>query len=134
MLTGNRVTRIIFCTFFLLVVFLNLYYFLVIESVVEFQPNAYYTIDNGAQRFHGFGWFFNKLSAFPGLDRTFNFITEYGKMLQTFDYTDMMNDILLMLRCIAFPFQLLGTLVVNVFENLFWVLSFFIDYIPKETY
>lgn len=130
MIVGNRFVRVIFLAFFIILISINLYYFFVIDVAVD-QYTYYgdFIEFNGhnPQYFHGFNWFFNKLGSFPGLSRLMDFMSETQKWVPDFKNGNPFADILQCLKFMAYPFICMGLLIVTIFENIWWCLSFLIE-------
>lgn len=127
MLTGNRLVKIIFTAFLVILICINLYYFFIIDVGAE-----RYTIYNGLDGhnhlyFHGFNWFLNKLGTFPGLNRFMDLISNAKKYIPDYNVLNPFENILTMLKLITFPFVCIGTLIVSIFENIIWMFSFFVE-------
>lgn len=127
MIIGNRFGRIIFITFGILLIFLNLYYFLWGQEIYAVNGEPVYN-------FHGFGWFFGKMGQFPGLQRTIDFVNDIPNYINLTDNGEnfSMDSFMDILRIIALPFMIIGTMIVNIFENIIWLFSFIFDFFPKN--
>lgn len=124
MLTGNKIIKILFTTFAVLLIFINLYYFLAIKQAKDWNV---LDTDIKVNTFHGFNWFFNKIASFPGLTRLFDLLTNANGYIKEYDIFNPGENILTLLKIITFPFAIIGTLIWSVIENIWWVLSFILE-------
>lgn len=128
MLTGNRLAKVIFLGIGILVLFVAFYYELLYGEVAyEYQV---YVDTSNHQFFHGFGWFMNKVSEFPGISPFYNFIRDLDGYLGLADtnpeYFDWSN-LLACIKMITIPFVLIYQALKTVVVNIWWFFSFFFD-------
>lgn len=126
MIFASKLTRNVFITFGIILLFLNLYYW-----VYQTQQGTGSIWVNGHYEFHGFNWFFGKLSAFPGIQRTVDAFTHIKSYLSNVEVDDpALQGILYWLKLIGLPFRMVLIVIINLFENVAWFFSFFFDFIP----
>lgn len=79
-----------------------------------------------ATNFKGFGWFFDKISTFPGLSSTHKMMMTYGNIVSNFHVTDnnIVDAILGILRLLTTPINLTVTLFIDILNNAIWFFSF----------
>lgn len=87
-----------------------------------------YVSSASPQNYYGFRWFFDKLSTFPGLRSTLDMFQNFSNVISNFDVTgNYFADIFLAIFRILFtPVMLVMTLVLDIFQNVSWFISFII--------
>lgn len=122
MIIGNKLVRNIFIFFVVFLIFLNMYYLLEVEGLQEIGD---YTYQKDGMTFRGFGWFFNKLGTFPGITPLTDFLADMDSYLSTQDLTEYfsISDLLWLLKVISVPFIMVWKVIVVIFSNIRWVLS-----------
>lgn len=136
MLVGNRLVRIIFGTFILILLILNLHYFLWSQEVKESTGQV-------VNHFHGFNWFFTRVGEFPGIDSLVEFIKslpdffDWNGIVKNFTSGKFDDTLLAILKFIGLAFKAMtvpilfvGCLAWTVAENVIWLFSFIFDYFP----
>lgn len=126
---------VLYCTVALIVA--NLTFFMFSQS--GFTGYDWVAIDvynpfeiKTSYEYRGFAYFFDYLSTFPGLANSFETINKISALFSgQFNPTDysVVNAIIGVLWVLWSPVQLLFTFVIDIFNDLLWVLFFFV---PKH--
>lgn len=122
MLVGNRLVRILFTSLFVIILALNLFSWLAPRMALA---NANYDVELAEdlhQNYHGFNWFFNQVSTFPGLQPMIDTFLTWGKLGMSGNVA--LDSLLNILKVIALPFVALWSVLVSLWTNLIWILGF----------
>ena len=92
----------------------------------DMVPNYYVFHETKMVNFYGFEWFYNRLSTFPGLQNTVAQITNYGKYISGLSLGKwvLISILETIVKGLVVPFQLLGAIAVDIYNNAKWFLGF----------
>lgn len=121
MVVGNRLVRIIFATFVLIILVLNFIWWVAPQSataLVGHDP----TQTSGLYTFKGFSWFFEHLGKCPGIQPMIKEIQNLNFTLQ--DNTNIGDGILDILRMFILPLNIFWGIISTIWQNLAWLFGF----------
>lgn len=121
MLVGNRLARIIFGAFILIILVLNFLWWVAPKGAVALvghDPSA----TDGIYTLKGFNWFFNHVSKYPGIQPLINEINNLD--MNFTDNTNAWDNVLDILKAMVIPIKALWGIISTVWQNLVWLLGF----------
>lgn len=135
MIIGNRLVKTVFLTLGIFLIVINIVWWandeLASKTLIDmnlYDKGDFVLFHKSGVEFRGFQWFFDKLSTFPAFKFTYDvIITKWLNLAGDFDWTGVafIDFIYAIFRVILAPFALLGTILVDLFNNLMWFFSFF---------
>lgn len=123
MLTGNRVVRILFILFFVLIIALNLWFWVVPHTALALAEENTSTADT-VYHFKGFNWFFNQITEFPGIEPLVKDISKWLNMKQLSDNNFNIEDVLAGFKFMMAPIMLVFYLCKDIVLNVIWIFKF----------
>ena len=129
----SRSIRIIFLASLIFVIGANYVFFATAQDV--FNNNDWVSLhfismhNQSTYEYRGFKYFFEYMKTFPGLANSHNTVSTIAGIINnqvSYTNNDVLNVLLNILTIISSPVQLIICLVVDIFNNLVWLFTFFI--------
>lgn len=129
----SRSIRIIVLTCLIFAIGANYVFFATAQDV--FDNNNWITFHFISQHnvaeyeYRGFKYFMEYMKTFPGLANSHNTVSTIAGIINnqvSYTNSDVLNVLLNILTIIGSPVQLIICLVIDIFNNLVWLFSFFI--------